>query len=285
MDIQYYGLCLAAFMAPFIPMRVGYFMAERSGDVACLLSAGRRKTVNNNIERLEDPERTTRKSRPQTRRVFRNAAKNYFDITKLSRMNLDNRDGKVTIKGMQHLTWAVESGKGVIMATAHLGNFDYCAHVLASRGIEMLILVETFKDIPFLRKMVALRQRHGIRFLAVDMGGIKEALKTLRRGGTVLIVFDRDIQGNGINVNFLGRPTAFPIGVVDLALRTGASIVPIFSLRGASNTTSVFIEPPLILSNVENHDQALKENLERLVGILEVYLRTYPEQWVVMEPD
>jgi lauroyl/myristoyl acyltransferase len=56
-------------------------------------------------------------------------------------------------------------------------------------------------------------------------------------------------------------------------------------LRGAHNTTSVFIEPPLILADFENHDQALKANLQRLVVILEKYLRTYPEQWVVMEPN
>ncbi len=146
----------------------------------------------------------------------------------------------------------------------------------------MLILVENFKDFPVLRKLVTLRQRRGIRIMAVNIGGIREAINTLRRGETVLIVFDRDIHGNGIDVNFLGRQTSFPVGVVDLALRTRAAIVPIFSLRGPHHTTSIFIEPPLVQSDAESRDESLKQNLGSLVAILEKYVRTYPEQWVAI---
>jgi KDO2-lipid IV(A) lauroyltransferase len=199
-------------------------------------------------------------------------------------MNLKNLDGKVRIEGMHHLTRAVNNGKGVIIATAHLGNFEFGARVIAAQGIEMMILIEAFDSGPFLRKLAVLRRGKGVRIFPVGIGGLKEAIQTLRGGGTVTIVCDRDLQGNGIKTPFFGKETSFPVGVVDLALRTGAVIVPIFSLRGSKNTTSIFIEPPLKLSDIENRDQDLRADLEGLIAILEKYIRKYPEQWVVLEP-
>lgn len=285
MDLKYYGLSLVTFVARLIPMRLGYFIAERGGDVVFLLSPRRRNAVSNNILRAMGAQENKSKIKREVRYVFRNAAKNYFDITKLSQMDLKNINGKVKIEGMQHLTRAVDEGKGVIIATAHLGNFEFAAHVVAAQGFEMKILVEAYDDSnPFLRKLAGLRRGKGIKILPVDMRGMKECLRTLLRGGTVTIVCDRDMQGTGIKTPFFGRETSFPVGVVDLALRTGAAVVPIFSLRGSNNTTSIFIEPPLKLSEIEDPDQALKANLGCLVAVLEKYIRRCPEQWVVLEP-
>ena len=82
----------------------------------------------------------------------------------------------------------------------------------------------------------------------------------------------------------IAKETSLPIGVVDLALRTGAEIVPIFSLRQSNNTTSIFIEPPLKLCTGANRHQALKANIESLAAVLEKYISRYSEQWVVLEP-
>jgi KDO2-lipid IV(A) lauroyltransferase len=284
MNSKYWGLCLVAGVARFVPLHFGYWLADPGGDLFFLLSARRRYTVSNNIQRAVGIENKNALNR-QVRCVFRNAARNYFDLTKLSKMDLKNLEGQVKIEGIPHLTEAVNNGKGVIIATAHLGNFEFSAHVLAAQGFEMLILIEDFDDSnPFLRKLAGLRRGAGVRIFPVDMTGLKECLKTLRRGGIVTMVCDRDIQGNGVKTPFFGEETAFPVGVVDLALRTGASVVPIFGLRGPKNTTSIFIEPPLNLTDHENPDQATRANLEVLVAVLEKYIRKYPEQWVVLEP-
>jgi phosphatidylinositol dimannoside acyltransferase len=284
MHFSYYCFCLIAFIARFIPLRLGYFLAGCGGDVLFLLSKKRRQIVGRNILRAKDQAENNRKIRLKVRHVFRNAAKNYLDLMKMSQINWGKLDSKVKIEGMHHLTQAVNNGKGVIIATAHLGNFEFGAHVIASRGVEMVILVEAFDTVPLLRKIVHLRRGKGVKILSVGTSGMKEGLRTLRRGGTVTIVCDRDLQGNGMKIPFLGQETSFPVGAVDLALRTGAAIVPVFSLRKPHNKTSIFVEPPITMSESENHHQALKANLERLVATLEKYIRKYPEQWVVLEP-
>jgi lauroyl/myristoyl acyltransferase len=280
---KYYCFCVAVFFARIMPMRLGYFVAELGGRIVYLFSSGRRKNVSNNIKLAVGAGEDKSVIRHKTRQVFKNSAKNYFDLTKIPHKNLEKLFDKVAIEGLPFLRKAVNDGKGVIIATAHLGNFEFGAHAVASRGFDMMILVEAFHNAPFLKKLAEMRKGKRVKIHPVGVSGMKESIQTLRRGGIVTIVCDRDINSTGRKVHFLGRETSFPVGVVDLARRTGAVIVPIFSLRGPGGKTSIFVEPPLKKSRSENRDQAEKENLQSLAAVIEKYVRRYPEQWVVLE--
>lgn len=271
-------------MVRFVPMRLGYFLAECVGDVFFLLSARNRNVVSNNIKRVTGLEQDERTLRRKVRTVFKNATKNYFDLTKLSRLRLENIEENVTIKGWHHLAEAVTNSTGTIIATAHLGNFEYAGQVLALRGIEMTIFVEAFNSTPFLRNIAKLRQRNEGRILPVSISAFRDGLQILRNGGTMTMVCDRDIRGNGLKVNFFREETSLPYGAISLALRTGAAIVPAFSVRKPGNRFVIYIEPPLELIDIGNRNQSVKANLEKLVAIMEKYIRQYPEQWVVIEP-
>jgi len=284
LDFRYGVLRLVLILARFVPMRLGYFLAECAGDVLFLLSARYRSVVSNNIKRVTGLEQDERTLRRKVRTVFRNATKNYFDLTKLSRLDLENLEGNVTIEGWHHLAEAVTNSGGVIIATAHLGNFEHAAQVLALRGIEMTIFVEAFDSTPFLRNIAKMRQRNGGRILSASISALRDGLQILRHGGTMTMVCDRDIQGNGLKVNFFREETSLPYGAISLALRTGAVIVPAFSVRKPGNRFAIYIEPPLELVDIGNRNQSVKANLEKLVAIMEKYIRQYPEQWVVLEP-
>jgi KDO2-lipid IV(A) lauroyltransferase len=271
-------------LARFVPVRFGYFLAECTGDVLFLLSARYRKVVSSNIKRVTGLEQDGRTLRWKVRSVFKNVTKNYFDLTRLSRLRLENLKENVTIEGWHHLAETVTNSRGAIIATAHLGSFDHTAQVLALHGIEMTIFVEAFHSTPFLRNIAKLRQRNGGRILPVSISALRDGLKILRRGGTMAIVCDRDIQRNGLRVNFFREETSLPYGAISLALRTGAAIVPVFSVRKPGNRYAIYIEPPLELVDIRNRNQSVKANLEKFVSIMEKYIRQYPEQWAVLEP-
>lgn len=284
MDIRYRVLRLAAKTARFMPVRLGYYLAALCGDILFMLSAKRRKIVGDNIKHVPGLELDKRRQRGTIRSVFRHMTKNYFDLTKLSQLRLDKLEENVTIKGWHHLEEAVNNDGGTIIASAHLGNFDFATQVLALRGIRMTIFVEDFNSTPFLRNVAKLRQRDGTRTIPVSKGALREGLQVLRHGGTIGIACDRDIQGNGLKVNFFGEITLLPVGAVSLALRTGAAIVPIFGVRRSNNRYSIYIEPPLRVFSNGNRSHSLRAGLEKLTAIMERYIQKYPEQWVVLEP-
>lgn len=267
-----------------MPTRLGYFLAVLYGNAVFLLSARHRNIIGNNIEHIIGLELDKRSQRRKVRSVLVNTAKNYFDLTKLSKLRLDNLEESVSIEGWHHLAEAVTDRSGVILVSAHLGNFESMAQYLVLRGINMTIFVEPFDSTPFLRCIAKMRQENGARILPVSAGALRKSLQILRHGGTIGIVCDRDIQGNGLKVNFFGEETSLPLGAVNLALRTGAAIVPIFSVRKSGNRFAIYIEPPLRLVDTGNRGHSVKVNLGKLVAIMERYIRQYPEQYVMLEP-
>ena len=120
--------------------------------------------------------------------------------------------------------------------------------------------------------------------LPVSKGTLRESLQILRHGGTIGIICNRDIQENGLKVNFFGEETSFPLGAVNLAHRTDAAIVPVFSVRESGNRFAIYIEPPLRLVDTGNRCNSVRVSLEKLVAIMEKYIRQYPEQLVILEP-
>ncbi len=283
-DLSYQVLRLSAVVASFLPMRLGYFLADCGGYALFLLSARRRSIIGDNIRRISKVEQDESRVRRDVCCVFKNSLKNYFDLTKLSQSHFQNPEGSVTIEGWHHLAKAVTEARGTIIASAHLGNFELAVQFLTARGIKIAIIVEPYDSTAFLRNIAKLRRRNGCRLLPVSMGAIKDGLQLLRRGGTLAITCDRDVQGNGVNIKFFGEETSLPSGAVSLALRTGASIVPVFSVRKSNNRFTIYIEPPLKLIDTGNRDDIVKANMESLAAIMERYIRQHREQWVVLKP-
>jgi phosphatidylinositol dimannoside acyltransferase len=275
---------LAILIAQSLPLWFGYFLADFAGDISFLSSPKRRKIVMGNLKRVLGERAENHTLRNTTRQVFRNVGRNYLDLTRVSKINSNRQDRKTTIEGWQHLVRAQSNKKGVILATAHLGNFELGTQILVNRGVELTILVEEFASDPILQQIAKLRQRKGVRILPVTLQGMKEVFYNLIRGGTVIIVSDRDIQGNGIKIKFMGEDTTLPSGAVSLAQRTGAALIPIFSLRTPHNGASIYIESPVYLINNNNREESLRANVEKLAAIFEKYIRQYPEQWAIMEP-
>lgn len=283
MNFKYRMLRFLSSMARFLPLRLGNLLAEFGGDVLFLFSKGRRTIVGDNIKHVPGVKPDKGGQRRVVRSVFKNMSKNYFELTKLPQMKLENVEEKVTIEGWHHLVEAISDAKGTIIASAHLGNFDLAVRVLALRGVDLTIFVEAFEATPFLRNVARLREKLGGSFLPVGTKSLKNGLQILKSGGTMGIVCDRDIQGNGLKVKFFGEETALPLGAVSLALHTGAAIIPMFSVRKSRTHHSIYIEPPLRVTDTNDHSHTLRESLEKFAAIMEKYIRQYPEQWVVLD--
>ena len=100
----------------------------------------------------------------------------------------------------------------------------------------------------------------------------------------MVILCDRDIQGNGLSTRFFGEETTLPSGAVALALRTGAVIVPAFNVRGNNGRFDLYFEAPLSLVDNGNRQMGVQTNLANLIAVIEKYIRQHPEQWAVLEP-
>ena len=100
----------------------------------------------------------------------------------------------------------------------------------------------------------------------------------------VVLAMDRDILNTGRPFKFFGRLTSFPTGPVEIALKTGAPILPAFCIRDHNDAYVAIGEAPLFLTPSEDHRADLQGAMEQILATFERYIKMYPDQWHVLEP-
>jgi lauroyl/myristoyl acyltransferase len=172
---------------------------------------------------------------------------------------------RMAIVGLEHLDAARAGGRGVILATAHLGPFLSLVFALASRGVKVYLSGGHRPDDEF-----ELHGRQGVWTAAqnrwveesgarwVHRGGSYPLLRELLRRGEVVWMAG-DAPGN-VEVDYGGRPARIRTGVGVLALDTRAAVVPAFALRRGSGQIGLLLEP------IEPADYDQPEDLSRTVA-------------------
>ena len=102
----------------------------------------------------------------------------------------------------------------------------------------------------------------------------------------VVLQGDRVMPGQkGEPVGFLGGTLLLPAGPVKMALATGAPIVPIFSVRTGDAKVRLFIEEPIDVQPDDGDAAgAAHPALIEWAAVLERYVRSYPDQWLMLRP-
>jgi len=184
----------------------------------------------------------------------------------------------VDVEGRDKLDSALESGRGVVLATAHLGSWELAGAALAAMGygITTVAGVQFSPSLsPFIRQM---KERLGITVVSMDIGALRIA-RTLRKGGVVALHADGDQFRDGVSVKYFGRDVTLPRGPAALALKTGAALLPAFAIRTSRRHVTIMIEDDVSMEAEDERDVT-----QLIATAVEKYVRRYPEQWCMFRP-
>ena len=281
---KYYALRLTYLLLGRLPIRVLYGIAHVVGDGAYLTRRGARRAVIANMRQVMGPEASEREVRRSAREVFRNATRYYADIIRLPHLDAQ-RFGReqLDMEGVEYIEEACASGRGAIMAGTHFGNPEMAVQGLSACGIFVFAITEPLQPQALSDFMHWLRSHHGHEHLPLGFGATKGAMRRIKQGGVVAILLDRDVAGTGVPMQFCGAEARIPLGAVDLAMRTGADLIPAWSWRIPGYRFRVRIGPPLELVRTGNDKADLRANGQRLLDLFEQQLRSDPGQWAVLE--
>jgi lauroyl/myristoyl acyltransferase len=194
----------------------------------------------------------------------------------------DARDLLDRWEGLEHLENARATGRGVILVTAHLGNWELGGILLALKGFPMSVVTLEEPTTDLTRWRDAYRRQVGIQTNAVGPGhdfAFVELIRTLRAGGIVAMLVDRPYSGSGVPVEFFGRRTEFSSAPALLWQHTGAAVVPAFVLHNESGRYTAFAQAPLAFSKSTEPRADLAANTQLLASHFEHVIRKHPEQW------
>jgi lauroyl/myristoyl acyltransferase len=274
---------VAGLFSSTVPLPLGYWLADRAGDLFYRFAPGYRVNVIDNLRHVLGDDAPLDELRALARRAFRYSARNFYDLTRLRFLSMDEIARQITVLG----SWApveeaVARRKGAIFVTGHTGAFDFAGQMIPHHGYRaVLVTVRTVSE--FVHEGVTyLREMKGFDLEEATPGGLRRLMRALRRGETIGLATDRDFLRNGTPVTFFGEETTLPIGAVRLALETGALIVPVVCRRHRLRQTFL-IDEPFYLAKTGDTDADVRRGLERVVAFLEHHIRADPAQWVMFQ--
>ncbi len=266
-------------LVPLIPPRIGYPLFGWIGERFFDLFADAREPLRDNLSHVM-PGASGHERDRAARGILRNHLKNYYDFFRSTRLTQADIARLVQVNGFENLERALARGKGVIFVTAHFGNLDIVGQTFAVRGYKVTTPAEHVKPEILYQRIVATRASKGLTIIPVD-GPLLGLARALKRNQIVGLASDLDVTGSGIPVHFFDAPARLPDGHVQLALRTGAALLPAFSLRLPDNTFAAFAEPPVELRNTGNFESDVRAGVEQVACTMEKWIGQHPDQWVM----
>jgi KDO2-lipid IV(A) lauroyltransferase len=229
------------------------------------------------------PKASRRLRRVLGRRIVRNVVKNYYDVIRVPTMSPASLERNITVHGIERLDEALKAGKGVIIVSGHIGNFSIVAQLAAARGYPVYTVAEHVEPPKLYDYVNRLRGHFGLKMLQMGSAQVLTIYKLLRNNETLMLAVDRDVTNEGIPVPFFDQPACMPHGAVALALRTGAALLPGYTVRLPDNTSVVILDPPFELERTGDKDEDVRVNMRRVAETLEKYIIEAPDQWVVLQ--
>ncbi len=216
------------------------------------------------------------------RRTFRRYAQYLIDLICTSRMSEEELRGLISgVSNEGAITRALEGGKGAILLTAHLGNWELGGMILKALHLPVNIVYFPDRIWGVEKSRRKYRERKGVGQLAIDGSpfSLVFMMAALRRNEIVCLQGDRNYGRRGVKVDFFGAPVSFPPGPVVLAMTSKAPLIPIFIIQDDGRGYRFLVEEPVPVQETGHRQQDIRENLGRVARVLEEYLEKYPDQW------
>jgi KDO2-lipid IV(A) lauroyltransferase len=217
--------------------------------------------------------------------TFLKYARNWCDVMLMMRLRGKRLQGLIGRRDdILLLDEILARGKGAILVSPHLGNWELGGLGLADLGYKVNVLTfrEPDEKVNELREKV--RRERGIGFIYVERNdssplAIIEAVNALRRNEVLALLGDRDGSSNTIAMEFFGRSAQIPVGAAHLSLASGAPVIPVFVPLENGRYSTLMGEAIYFQGGHGRHGEAIREGMGRLVKVFERYIGRYPDQW------
>jgi phosphatidylinositol dimannoside acyltransferase len=222
----------------------------------------------------------------KVQQVFDGYARYWYESLRLPSLDLDEVDRRFTYEGLEHIVEPSRRGSGVIMALPHLGGWEWAGRWLIEvLGLHLTAAVERLEPPELYEWFLQYRRDElGMQIIPVDQGAASALGAALLSGSVLALLCDRDLTGDGVEVELFGERTRMPGGPAVLALRSGCPLVPVGVFFDGDGHHAV-VGPPL---DTERRGR-LREDVARvtqdLARALEELIARDPVQWHMLQPN
>lgn len=275
--IGYWMVRLIGSVVQRLSLEKAIHLGRRAGGLVYLLS-GRRQLAYANLK-AAFPESTAQERKRWTKEMFENLGMSGVEILRFPILRKEDVDRCLINHGYEIYLEHRQRKKGLILLTAHMGNWELPQIVEGLRGRPLIVLARRQKYKRLDELLNSFREYYGSVSVGKG-GGIRDLIRGLRQGGCVGVLGDQAGRDDGVWVRFFGRLTLSPRGPMALALKLGVPVLPVFFVRRHGPYHDLFIEPPFNRVETGERDKDIEANTQNYIRLLESYLLRYPSQWL-----
>lgn len=278
--VMYKALRVAILLMSFIPFRVGQFLGRILGKAFAMIPLSRTMVSLENIRHAFGGSMSETAMRRLNRRVAMHFGQMLFEVPHILRLSRANLERYVVFEGRENLLAAIGKGKGVFVLTGHFGNWELMSAAISlifAPGGAVVVRPIDFEAAD--RVITGLRSRFGTEVIPKQRA-IRRIMKAVQENRTVGILLDQNVDWyEGVFVPFLNRPACTNKGLALMAQRTGAPVIPAFSVRQEDGTYRIVFEKEVTIQETGDRTSDIEENTALFTRIIEKYIRRYPDHW------
>jgi KDO2-lipid IV(A) lauroyltransferase len=278
---EYIAFQIIAFLVMLLPLSGARWLGRSLGVFVFDVLGYRKAVTLENLKRAF-PEKSDDELQHIARGAFRNVGISLFELVWFPRMSADRLRSLVHFDRPDLIKEAFSEGKGVLMLTAHFGNWELLAQsIFVSFGFPVNVIVKTQANRLVDRSINKRRVRFGNKIIPMETS-LREVLRALRDGEAVGLVADQAAPKENVPVEFFGAMVPTHQGPSVFSLKMGSPIVAIFSVRRADGSYDMHVirVPSADLRGYTEENAT--ELTTRHVKITEDVIRRFPDQWMWM---
>ena len=250
-----------------------------SGWLAFVLDSRHRRIVRRNL-RFVFPEWSDEKIKTVSKNVFKNAFTTSLEIFQIRFSTGEDILKKVRLNEVENYREAVKYSKGVILISAHFGNWEMAGLVPKICFNHPSAFVARELSSKFLDRFLnKARTRFG-NMIIDKKGALPKMVRLLHKGWLVGVLIDQGTnRAEGVECTFFGKKVfTTPVAAL-LARRYDYSVLPGYCARDKDGFLTINFMPPLTLQKTDNAEDDIQINTQMMNDAMEEGIRAYPDQW------
>jgi Kdo2-lipid IVA lauroyltransferase/acyltransferase len=260
-----------------LPYKIALKLGKGMGTLAHRLLSRRRALTQRNLA-FVFPDIESVEIGRLSKVVFQNIGKTLIESVYTAKWTKEQLLAQVEVQGREHFEKALARGRGILLLSAHYGNWEMMPMAINSLGYKLKVIARRM-DNPRLDRLVnGIRARFGTEVVA-GANSMKEMVRCLRRNEALGILMDLNQYENGVFADLFHKPAATTPIVPLLAKRTGAAILPIHVFRLNDGRHRIIIENELMLADIGDHRQFLEVNTRLCNQAVEKWILDNPAEW------
>ncbi len=255
-----------------------YKIADAAGYITYLLASRGPRSCRKNLRTILGPGQPKSRINRLAIETYKNFSRFIGDFFSFPVMEPDYIEKNICLKNGNALREEYNKGKGVIIVSAHMANWEIGGHVFSTMGFPIYAVALAHEEPRVNDLFIQMRKQMGVN--VIDLNDSKGLLyEKLRQGNILAIIGERIYTSEfGVEVCLCGKPVMIPTGAYRLSIRTGAPIVPVLGYKDEQELFHIEINDPIHPSGRKGRKE-IKRMADEWVQVFENNLKAHPEQW------